>query len=97
MKRTLEAHRKHVDGAARMLESLSHKSVLARGFVMVHREDGSLVRAAKDLSPGDEIELTFADDKQRAIIDPARVPTAAEEPPKPKAKPKPTGNQGDLF
>lgn len=97
MKRTLEAHKKHLDGAARMLESLSHKSVLARGFVMVHREDGSLVRAAKDLSPGDEIELTFADEKQRAVIDPKRAPAAAEEPPKPKAKSKPAGNQGDLF
>ncbi|MEZ5961073.1 MAG: exodeoxyribonuclease VII large subunit [Hyphomonadaceae bacterium] len=97
MKRTLEAHRKHLDGAARMLESLSHKSVLARGFVMVHREDGSLVRAAKDLSPGDEVELTFADDKQRAVIDPARAPSSDSEPPKPKPKPKPSGNQGDLF
>jgi exodeoxyribonuclease VII large subunit len=95
MKRTLEAHRKHLDGAARMLESLSHKSVLARGFVLVHREDGSLVRAAKDLSPGDEIELTFADEKQRAVIDPARVPSA--EPTKVKPKPKPGGSQGDLF
>lgn len=105
MKRTLEAHRKHLDGAARMLESLSHKSVLARGFVMVHREDGSLVRAAKDLSPGDEIELTFADDKQRAVIDPARAPVADAGddptpdagPAKPKPKPKPGGNQGSLF
>ena len=97
MKRTLEAHRKHLDGAARMLESLSHKSVLARGFVLVHREDGSLVRAAKDLSPGDEIELTFADEKQRAVIDPARASSSDPEPPKPKAKPKLSGNQGDLF
>jgi len=97
MKRTLEAHRKHLDGAARMLESLSHKSVLARGFVMVHREDGSLVRAAKDLSPGDEVELTFADEKQRAVIDPKRAPASDPEPPKQKIKPKPGGNQGDLF
>ena len=97
MKRTLEAHRKHLDGAARMLESLSHKSVLARGFVMVHREDGSLVRAAKDLSPGDEIELTFADEKQRAVIDPARAAAAETDPPKPQPKPKPSGGQGSLF
>jgi len=97
MKRTLEAHKKHLDGAARMLESLSHKSVLARGFVMVHREDGSLVRAAKDLSPGDEVELTFADEKQRAVIDPKRAPASDPEPPKQKTKPKPGGNQGDLF
>jgi exodeoxyribonuclease VII large subunit len=95
MKRTLEAHKKHLDGATRMLESLSHKSVLARGFVMVHRDDGSLVRAAKDLSPGDAIELSFADDKQRAVVDPARAPAA--ESAKPKTKPKPGGAQGDLF
>ena len=99
MKRTLEAHRKHLDGAARMLESLSHKSVLARGFVLVHREDGSLVRSGKDLSPGDEVELTFADEKQRAVIDPARAPAGEPdpEPQKPKPKPKPGGNQGSLF
>src|SRR4029077_20201662 len=36
--RNLEAQRKHLDASARMLESRSHKSVLARGFVMVHRE-----------------------------------------------------------
>ncbi|MGE0741552.1 MAG: exodeoxyribonuclease VII large subunit [Hyphomonadaceae bacterium] len=95
MKRTLESHRKHLDGAARMLESLSHKSVLARGFVMVHREDGVLVRSAKDLSPGDVVELIFADEKQKAVIEPDRVSTA--EPAKPRPKPKPGGDQGSLF
>lgn len=93
IKRTMEGHRKHLDGAVRVLESLSHKSVLARGFVMVHREDGSLVRAAKDLNAGDVIDLTFADDHRKAVIDPPLETT-----PKPKAKPtKPGGNQGDLF
>ena len=91
MQRTLDAHRKHLDGAARVLESLSHKSVLARGFVMVHREDGTLVRAAKDLNAGDVIDLTFADDHKKAVVDPP------EGAPKPKAKPKPGGSQGDLF
>jgi exodeoxyribonuclease VII large subunit len=99
MQRTLDAHKKHLEGAARMLELLSHKSVLARGFVLVHREDGSLVRSGKDLSPGDEVELTFADEKQRAVIDPARAPAGEPdpEPAKPKPKPKPGGNQGSLF
>jgi len=95
MQRNLVTHRKHLDASARMLESLSHKSVLARGFVMVHREDGVLVRAAKELSPGDAVELTFADETQRAVIDPARAPAA--EPAKPRAKAKPGGDQGDLF
>jgi exodeoxyribonuclease VII large subunit len=77
-----------------MLDSLSHKSVLARGFVMVHREDGTLVRAAADLKSGDVIDLTFADDHKKAVIDPA----TSEEPAKPRAKSKTPGvDQGDLF
>jgi exodeoxyribonuclease VII large subunit len=90
VKRTLEAHRKHLDASARMLESLSHKSVLARGFVMVHRDDGVLVRAAKDLNAGDVVNLTFADDQRKAVVDPPETP-------KPRPKPKPGGDQGDLF
>jgi exodeoxyribonuclease VII large subunit len=90
MRRTLEAHRKHLEASTRMLESLSHKSVLARGFVMVHREDGTLVRAAKDLNAGDAINLTFADDQKKAVVDPP-------EPAKPRGKPKPGGDQGNLF
>lgn len=88
--RSLDAHSKHLAGAARMLESLSHKEVLKRGFVMVHREDGALVRAAKDLNAGDVVNLTFADEQKKAVIDP---PDAA----KPRAKPKPGGDQGSLF
>lgn len=94
--RTLEAHDKHLKHAARMLEGLSHKSILARGFVMVHREDGALVRAAKDLNAGDFVQLTFADGDTHAVIDPKHDVTAPE-PAKPRAKPKPPGNQGDLF
>ena len=96
MLRNLLNHRKHLDASARMLESLSHKSVLARGFVMVHREDGVLVRSAKELSPGDAVELTFADETQRAVIDPARAPTP-DEAPKPKPKGKAGVDQGSLF
>jgi exodeoxyribonuclease VII large subunit len=92
--RALQQRRQQLTGAARMLEGLSHKSVLARGFVMVHREDGSLVRSAKELSPGDAVDLTFADEKQKAVIDPPR----SDEPKRsPSAKPKPNGDQGDLF
>jgi exodeoxyribonuclease VII large subunit len=92
VRRTLEAHRKHLDGAARMLESLSHKSVLARGFVMVQREDGALVRAAKDLNAGDVVNLTFSDEQKKAVIDP---PAESAKPR--SAKPKPGGDQGSLF
>jgi exodeoxyribonuclease VII large subunit len=92
--RLIQQRRQELTGAARMLESLSHKSVLARGFVMVTREDGSLVRAAKDLNAGDVVSLAFADDLKKAVIDPAEPGTEA---PKPRVKPRPTGDQGDLF
>jgi exodeoxyribonuclease VII large subunit len=91
MRRALEGQRRHLEGAARMLESLSHKSVLARGFVMVHREDGTLVRAAKDLNAGDVVDLTFADDHKKAVVDPPAEAGRA------KGKPKPGGDQGSLF
>lgn len=100
IKRSLEAHRKHLDASARMLESLSHKRVLERGFVMVHREDGTLVRSATDLSAGDVVDLTFADDHKKAVIDPSRAPEPSPTPqdaPKAKPKPKPGGDQGSLF
>ena len=90
VQRTLDAHRKHLDASGRMLEGLSHKSILARGFAMVHRDDGTLVRGAKELSSGDVIELTFADDKQKAVIDPP-------EPVRVKKPTKPGGGQGSLF
>lgn len=93
VRRGLDARRQELQSAARMLDSLSHKSVLARGFAMVHREDGTLVRSAKELSAGDEIDLTFADDTQKAVIDPKRSGEAA----KPKQKAKPGGDQGSLF
>jgi exodeoxyribonuclease VII large subunit len=99
MRRSLEAQKKHLDASARMLESLSHKSVLARGFAMVHREDGVLVRAAKDLNAGDAVQITFADGDRHGVIEPENAP--AREPDKlratPVTKPKPGGNQGSLF
>jgi exodeoxyribonuclease VII large subunit len=79
-----------LDASARMLESLSHKEVLKRGFVMVHRDDGTLVRAAKDLNAGDVVNLTFADEQKKAVIDPPETAKA-------RTKPKPGGDQGSLF
>jgi exodeoxyribonuclease VII large subunit len=90
MQRSLDANRKHLGASSRMLESLSHKEVLKRGFVMVHRDDGTLVRAAKELNAGDVVELIFADDQKKAIVDPP-------EPAKLRPKPKPGGDQGSLF
>jgi exodeoxyribonuclease VII large subunit len=88
------AHR--LQGLARVLDSVSHRAVLARGFALVRGSDGKLKRAAAAISAGEALSLTFAD---------GTVPVVAGEegptPPKPaKVRPpakKSTGSQGDLF
>jgi hypothetical protein len=58
------------------------------------------VRSATDLHAGDVVDLTFADDHKKAVIDPQRAteaPPVAAEAPKSKPKPKPGGDQGSLF
>lgn len=72
----------------RLLETLSHKSTLERGFAMVTRPGKGLVTGAKQVDPGDELQVTFAD----GTIDAVAAGTAG----KPRPKPKPPG-QGDLF
>jgi exodeoxyribonuclease VII large subunit len=52
----------------RLLETLSHKSVLARGFALVTDEAGHVVRGAGALNTGDQVRLTFADGAVPATI-----------------------------
>ncbi|MGE3302471.1 MAG: exodeoxyribonuclease VII large subunit, partial [Hyphomonadaceae bacterium] len=57
-----------LEGCGRLLETLSHRSVLARGFALVTRGDGALVRAAGVLAAGDAVRLRFADGETGAVI-----------------------------
>lgn len=84
-------------GSARMLESLSHRAVLKRGFAIVERKEGGIVRTAADLRAGDQVNLQFADGPQEAVISgtggqakPASEPAAAP-------RKKTPLDQGSLF
>ncbi len=93
------------------LESLSHKSVLARGFALVTDNRGALVRSAAALSEGDGVQLQFADGERNATIgdgtgsatrpafQAAPEPSAPPSPkPRPARKKKgPPPEQGSLF
>jgi exodeoxyribonuclease VII large subunit len=58
-----------LDGLNRMLESLSHKSVLKRGYALVYDKNGQLVRETNMLSSNQEISLEFANkDKISATV-----------------------------
>jgi exodeoxyribonuclease VII large subunit len=85
-----------LDGLARMLESVSYRSVLARGFALVRGGDGALRRRAASLVAGEHLTLRFADGVFGALAEGGGAPTASK---KPESR-KPKGgkaNQGDLF
>jgi exodeoxyribonuclease VII large subunit len=78
-------------GAGRLLETLSHKSVLSRGFALVTRPDGSIVRQAATLAAGDPLRLRFADGAANATVSEGEAAPARR---KGKAE---TAGQGSLF
>lgn len=79
--------------ASKLLSTLSHESVLARGFALVRDQDGGLVRSAKTAEKARALKLTFSDGDTNV--------QTGEAPVKPKTgskTPKATpGGQGSLF
>jgi exodeoxyribonuclease VII large subunit len=74
--------------AGRVLDSISYKSVLARGFALVRGEDGKIRRRAAALASGESLTLVFADGEASAVA--AGGKSAAKSK---KSKP----DQGSLF
>ncbi len=52
---------------ARVLESLSYRAILARGFVLVRGVGGALRRRAAAVQSGERLTLTFADGEVKAV------------------------------
>jgi exodeoxyribonuclease VII large subunit len=83
-----------LEGLARVLDSVSHRAVLARGFALVRGADGALRREAAGIVRGESLSLTFGDGTVAVIAGEGAGPGALK--PRPTGK-KPSGNQGDLF
>jgi exodeoxyribonuclease VII large subunit len=83
----LRSWREGLESCARLLESVSHRSVLERGFALVRGADGSLRRRAAQVKPGEALSLVFAD---------STVEAKAEGPAS-RAPRKPKAGQGTLF
>jgi exodeoxyribonuclease VII large subunit len=87
-------------GAARVLETLSYKHVLARGFVLVTRADGAIVRSAHGLDAGETVRLGFSDGaRTAAIFDAGEAPPSMPVKKRRAAEDAPGGGggQGTLF
>ena len=100
--RRMKAAREGLQAQGRVLESLSYQGVLSRGFALVTRPDGALVRSAKAVSEGDPLNLRFADGGVAATAGKGSPkpssPPSAPEPHRPRIRrARRDGGQGDLF
>jgi len=87
-KRRLQSGNDRIQRLDQVLRSLNPERPLKLGFALVSRGDGSIVRSAAALGPGELVQLKFAQGVAHA-----RIEGRAASKPKP---PTPAG-QGDLF
>ena len=82
--------RKQLESLARILEGISYRAVLERGFALVRGEDGNVRRSKAAVKAGEALTLTFADGEAAATAG------GAADAPKPRVKKTPPG-QDSLF
>ncbi|HTQ15671.1 MAG TPA: exodeoxyribonuclease VII large subunit [Rhizomicrobium sp.] len=87
----LARERKRLQAVARVLDSVSYKGVLERGFALVRGGDGHVRRRAAAISSGEALTLTFADGAREAVAAGAPKPRVT------KAKAGSNAGQDDLF
>jgi exodeoxyribonuclease VII large subunit len=80
--------------AARLSDSLSYRGILQRGFALVTRPDGSIVRQSAETHAGEAVALNFADGAVDAVVG---ATAAGLRRPAPRAKPSGPSGQGSLF
>ena len=97
--RLLQGATERLTAEGKLLDSLSYRGVLERGFALVRDAAGAPVFRAAELAPGMSIEIEFSDDARRATVDGAGAAAGAPRPKKRKTKPEPTDEnpQGSLL
>ena len=103
-----ERRRRDLSGLSKLMDTLSHKSVLARGFALVRDggETGAPIRSAAAVTPGQGLTLQFADGSAAVTANGGAGAPQGAEPPAPQARPvrpakasarAPGAGQGSLF
>lgn len=90
-RRGLERRRERLNATARLLDTVSYRAVLERGFAVVTSADGQIVKSVMQVSAGDRVVLNLADGEAPAIIGeagtlPPPSPPPATAPPARKKK-----------
>jgi len=107
LKVQMQTRSNRLNTSAKLLQSLSYKSILLRGFAVVRDADGIPLSSVKDMVTGQPIELELHDGRRSAHIG-AGAPLSADTPPavkvttekkRPpqKAKTADKNTQGELF
>lgn len=94
--RTLATKRERLERAWQLVESLGHRSVLARGYALVRDADGRPVRSAARVAPGAALEIELADGRIAAHADGegGDESRAMPPPPRPRRERPPAPAQG---
>jgi exodeoxyribonuclease VII large subunit len=99
MSRKIRSLREAFHAQARVLDSVSYERVLARGFALVTRPAGALVRSAASIAEGNALRLRFSDGEVAATAGKsAPAPPSSSEPSRPRIRRAKRGDdQGSLF
>lgn len=97
IRRRLDDAGRKLAAETKLVETLSYKATLERGFALVRAADGSLHRRAAGLKSGEGVVLQFADGSAAATIDGEPGAPAPKQAPGGKPSGKKSGNQGSLF
>jgi exodeoxyribonuclease VII large subunit len=99
--RTLKDRRQRLEASGRVLDSLSYKSVLSRGFALIRNDQGTMVSSVSSVTNGSDVTIEWLDGKTRAIISDENAPVSRPKPPstpRKKASRAPdSGSQKSLF
>ncbi len=89
-----ERRQRQLQEATRLLNSLSYRNVLARGYAVVRDATDQAVSRAAGLSSGEAVSLEFADGRVDAVT---TGPSTGSQKKARRSKPKREGDQGSLF
>jgi exodeoxyribonuclease VII large subunit len=89
----LQRRRVQVDALARVLDGVSYRAALERGFALVRGADSHVRRRAATVQTGEKLTITFAD----GTVEAQAGGTADPSPPAKPGRTKKPGGQGTLF
>jgi exodeoxyribonuclease VII large subunit len=93
----IEMRRQKLQAMGQLLSSLSHRSVLERGFALVRNADGAILRRAASARTADKLELEFVDGRVTVETGEGNVRTKPSRKPSTDTKTKAKDTQGQLF